>query len=288
MGQLLLGLLVLLCISKALSFVPVVPDLVHNIPSTDILAAGREAFDALKNAAMPRSGEGAIACGISEALSGSVGAFLSRRTASALKDEKRDDESTKVTTTAAFFGIRGLLRGSLRVLGIPRPLVIIFASVIASAASESAKKRARSVGEDVEEDEDLPVLSGAEIAGDIAKWLCFDITIESLPTEIANVRGLERNALYYGVGSFSGTVGAATKENLDHYYSSSSSSSGREEQGKGAWIKTWEKIPKASVENGVLFMFYAITIDFIDQFLPGTLQEELIFSRWIDTIEGVK
>lgn len=247
------------------------PDLLHQV---------KGAFDVVRDAYMPKSGEGAIACGISEAISGSVGAFLSRRTASALKDQKKDDDSTKVTSTAAYFGIRGLIRGSARILGIPRPLVLVTASLVASAAAESTKLRDRRYkvetgGEEVEDE-----LSASELAGDIAKWICFDLTLESLPPEIAKTQNLfERYPLYFGVGSFSGSVGAAIRENIDHY-------SSERKTGQKAWVKTWEKVPKASVENGVLFLFYAITLNVLDQLLPEVLREELIFARFVDKLEG--
>ena len=257
-----------------------------SLGTPDILHQAKDAFDVVREASMPKSGEGAIACGISEAISGSVGALLSRRTASALKDKKRDGDTTKVASTATFFGIRGLIRGSARILGIPRPLVLIGASLIASAASESAKLRdRRSKGLDDDSETYEEELSGAEIAGDISKWICFDTILESLPTEIAETQNLlERYPLYFGVGSFSGSVGAAIRESIDHY--PSQTEGGQELSGKKAWVKAWEKVPKASLENGVLFLFYAITINVLDLFLPEVLREELIFARIIDKIEG--
>ena len=266
----------LFALSGVASFL-VVPEL--SLVTPDLLHEAKDAFDVVRDASMPRSGEGAIACGISEAISGSVGAFLSRRTASALKDQKKDDDSTKVTSTAAYFGIRGLIRGSARILGIPRPLILISASLVASAAAESTKLRDRRSkveerGEEVENE-----LSASEIAGDIAKWICFDLTLESLPPEIAKTQNaFERYPLYFGVGSFSGSVGAAIRENIDHY--------SREPTGEKAWVKTWTKVPKASVENGVLFLFYAVTLNVLDEFLPEVLRKELIFARFVDMLEG--
>jgi len=269
----------LLVISCVASFL-IVPEI--SCVTSDLLHEAKDAFDFVRDAYMPRSGEGAIACGISEAISGSVGAYLSRRTASALKDLKKDDDSTKVTSTAAYFGIRGLIRGSARILGIPRPLILITASLVASAAAESTKFRDRRSkveerGEEVENE-----LSASEIAGDIAKWICFDVTLESLPSEIAKTRNVfEQYPLYFGVGSFSGSVGAAIRENIDHY-----SAERREPTGEKAWVKAWAKVPKASIENGVLFLFYAITLNVLDTFLPEVLREELIFARFVDKLEG--
>ena len=77
---------------------------------------------------MPQSGSGAIACGFSEAVSGAVGAVFSRSAASALNDEKKDSQQSKVINTAAFFGVRGLTRATARIIGVPRPIALVIGS----------------------------------------------------------------------------------------------------------------------------------------------------------------
>jgi hypothetical protein len=264
----------------------------HTVTSTSattsqFLIQTRDVFDAIRDASMPKSGQGAIACGFSEAISGALGAVFSRSAASALNDKKTDSQQSKVLNTAAFFGVRGLTRASARILGVPRPIALIITSLLASAASETAKLRSRESEKGVggtEEDGENDItaeLSGSEIAGDIAKWLCFDLILESLPPSISSTQGAERNALYFGVGSFSSTVGAATRENIDHYADPL-----EERKEKTAWRKTWEKVPKASIEGGILFFIYSFTVDAVGKILPPALRDELIFARFLDKLEG--
>lgn len=264
---------------------------VSSISTSQFLLQARDVFDVVKDASIPKSGGGAIACGFSEAISGALGAVFSRSAASALNDKKTDSGQSKVLNTATFFGVRGLTRASARILGVPRPIALIIGSLLASAASETAKLRSREaekgLGKKTEESgggvDIAAELSGSEIAGDIAKWICFDLILESLPPSISSSQGTEKNALYFAVGSFSSSVGAALRENLDHY---SSGNQSLERKGKTAWRKTWEKVPKASIEGGILFFIYSFAVDAVGKVLPPALREELIFARFLDTLEG--
>lgn len=262
---------------------------VSSISTSQFLLQARDVFDVVKDASIPKSGGGAIACGFSEAISGALGAVFSRSAASALNDKKTDSGQSKVLNTATFFGVRGLTRASARILGVPRPIALIIGSLLASAASETAKLRSREAEKGLGKTEEsggvdiAAELSGSEIAGDIAKWICFDLILESLPPSISSTQGTEKNALYFAVGSFSSSVGAALRENLDHY---SSGNQSLERKEKTAWRKTWEKVPKASIEGGILFFIYSFAVDAVGKVLPPALREELIFARFLDTLEG--
>ena len=250
-----------------------------HITTTQFLLQARDVFDVVKEASMPKSGTGAIACALSEAISGAVGAVFSRSAASALNDEKKDSQQAKVINTAAFFGVRGLTRASARIMGVPRPIALVIGSLLASAASETAKLRSREAKQAAPDDEeDMVELSGPEIAGDIAKWICFDLILESLPSSLANSEGVERNTLYFAAGSFSSTIGVALRESL--------LSNEEEGEPKEAIKKTLEKIPKASIEGGILFFVYSYAVNLVGEFLPAPLREELIFARFLDNLEG--
>ena len=63
-----------------------------------------------------------------------MGGLFSRSTANALGVSKKDSMSIKIATTASSFGLRQVaLNGFTRVLGIPRPLAMMIAALIASA-----------------------------------------------------------------------------------------------------------------------------------------------------------
>jgi hypothetical protein len=285
-------------------------DLPH-ISTSDALNQARGAFDVLRDASMPKNGDAAIACGISEAVSGAIGAVFSRSAATALNDAKQDSPQTKVSTTAAFFGVRGLVRASTQILGIPRPLGLVISSILASAASEATKLSAResvaAMSQDEKEKKEIDdesiasELSGSEIVGDLTKWLCFDTILEALPTPIASVQGVQRNALYFSVGSLSSTIGSALRVNIDHYsgedakYTDDDDDDGADASNatyysrkNSAWRKTWMKVPKASIEGGVLFLVYAFSIDLVDKLLPAGIREELVFAKFLDSLEGIK
>jgi hypothetical protein len=285
-------------------------DLPH-ISTSDALNQARGAFDVLRDASMPKNGDAAIACGVSEAVSGAIGAVFSRSAANALNDAKQDSQQTKVSTTAAFFGVRGLVRASTQILGIPRPLGLVISSILASAASEATKLSARESAMSQDEKEKKEIddesianeLSGSEIVGDLTKWLCFDTILEALPTPIASVQGVQRNALYFSVGSLSSTIGSALRVNIDHYSGEDTkytdddddddvadASNARTHYGRknSAWRKTWMKVPKASIEGGVLFLVYAFSIDLVDKLLPAGIREELVFAKFLDSLEGIK
>jgi hypothetical protein len=72
------------------------------------------AIDALRQASVPMTLDTALSIGISEIFAGVAAGALTRRTADLLGDKKKDTFRTKVSTTGAFFGARGLARGLAR------------------------------------------------------------------------------------------------------------------------------------------------------------------------------
>ena len=72
------------------------------------------AIDALRQASVPMTVNTALSIGISEIFAGVTAGAITRRTADLLGDKKKDTFRTKVSTTGAFFGARGLARGLAR------------------------------------------------------------------------------------------------------------------------------------------------------------------------------
>lgn len=72
------------------------------------------AMDALRQASVPMTLNTALSIGISEIVAGVAAGALTRRTAELLGDKKKDTFRTKISTTGAFFGARGLARGFAR------------------------------------------------------------------------------------------------------------------------------------------------------------------------------
>ena len=89
------------------------PPLRYITPAT-LISEGEEkvraAFDEVKKAAMPRNIDTFVAIIAAETTAGVVGGISSRKVADALKDNKRDDISTKALSSGAFFGARGFSR----------------------------------------------------------------------------------------------------------------------------------------------------------------------------------
>lgn len=136
-------------------------------------------LDFIRDAYVPRSLDTAIAYGLSEGVSGSISGLISRGATNVIGIKKIDSLKTKVTTTGAFFGTRGLIRVFGRVLGLPGPLIIVLASLFASIISEITKANGRNAdnADKIIHNEFMnqQTLDYPEILGDIAKWLVYDI-----------------------------------------------------------------------------------------------------------------
>lgn len=252
-------------------------------------------FDILRQATTTKDTSTAIALAISDFVSGYSSGLVSRASASLLGDEKKDKSVTKASSTAAFFGIRGLIRGAGLTLGIPRPIVLVLASALASFASErtkidsreresrSSKDSSRDKDNDNDEEENVEVLSKPELAGDISKWITFDTLLESLPTEMID-SGLRKNLLYFGIGSFSSTIGLGVNK--------FTAAQERPRVRKGARTKDAEQVKEeliklcsSSFEGGVLFFAYSFLSYLIAQVLPSDLKNEFLFSKYLDSVE---
>lgn len=178
----------LLIVGPASPFVP--PLGIDSISFESIPTQVLGAFDEVRVAYLPNNVDTAIAVGVAEALAGALGGIASRGTAKVLGNRKKDSLQTKVQTTSAFFGTRGLLRASGRVLGLPRPLTLVAASVLGSIASEATKKFGRAVDEQKRSNstqdsrEPLNILSGSEITGDVMKWLSYDLLFQATAAKV--------------------------------------------------------------------------------------------------------
>eukprot|EP00596_Hydrurales_sp_CCMP1899_P010482 CAMPEP_0119039296 /NCGR_PEP_ID=MMETSP1177-20130426/8693_1 /TAXON_ID=2985 /ORGANISM="Ochromonas sp, Strain CCMP1899" /LENGTH=320 /DNA_ID=CAMNT_0007002977 /DNA_START=354 /DNA_END=1316 /DNA_ORIENTATION=- len=135
-------------------------------------------------ASVPMSLASAVSIGVSEVFSGAVGGAISRQTAIILGDQKKDTLRTKVSSTGAFFGARGVAGGLARALGLPRPLAVLCGTIAGSLVSEGTKAAGRSDSEQNNRKGTLDIkkstileesgLKGSEISGDIVKWLVYD------------------------------------------------------------------------------------------------------------------
>lgn len=94
----------------------------------------RSTYSSFKQATVPTKVANAIAGVFAEVAAGGMGGLISRSTANVLGVTKKDSLSTKIATTASSFGLRQVaLSGFTRVLGVPRPLAMMIAALIASA-----------------------------------------------------------------------------------------------------------------------------------------------------------
>lgn len=160
--------------------------------------------DALRNAAIPNSIGSAIAISVSEGLAGVAGGLAARGTAKVIGDVKIDSISTKLSSTGAFFGTRGFIRGASVALGIPRSLAVPVASVLATVVSE----RTKAVGRNAtilmkSEAEQLPL---QEIAGDVSKWLTYDALEDNIHLALTLPGDIAVSAGFGAVSSFCGAL----------------------------------------------------------------------------------
>lgn len=93
-----------------------------NIPLTPIdLTTLRDnvatSIDIVRDAYVYDSLNTAVAVGISESFAGAISALASRSTATFLGDVKVDSLKTKISSTTAFFGTRGLIKAGFTILG---------------------------------------------------------------------------------------------------------------------------------------------------------------------------
>jgi hypothetical protein len=136
-----------------------------------------ETVNSLREAYVPSTLEAATAVAISEAIAGSVSGVISRSTANAIGDTKKDSLNTKIAATTAFFGTRGLLSTAARILGLPKPVAFLASVVISAVVSELAKAAGRQSDNAIKsiKSEIQVKLNVPEVAGDMTKWIVYDV-----------------------------------------------------------------------------------------------------------------
>mmetsp|Transcript_11641 Transcript_11641/g.17488 ORF Transcript_11641/g.17488 Transcript_11641/m.17488 type:complete len:306 (-) Transcript_11641:378-1295(-) len=182
-------------------------------------------FDAVRQASLPTDLESAVAAGLSEAFAGAIGAFASRSTSNALGSQKRDPLIVKISSTSAFFGVRGFVKGLGRLLGIPRPLSIALASVVGSFVSERTKLIGRANFLDNEglkqnstydNTTNEKIIDIAEYSGDISKWIVYDSLVGMSSVQPTfNDNGIIQEVSCSFYGSVAATVGISINKLLN-------------------------------------------------------------------------
>lgn len=286
-----------LLVNLGFSFIAPLPDTIQSIsvPLSEDVAI---TIDELRKAAVPQSVNTAIAIAISGGVAGVVGGAVSRKTADFLGDKKKDSLQTKLSTTGAFFGTRGLVRGIATIMGFPRPLVLLCSSLAASLVSEFAKQQGRTRSQDIEgssSDEERG-LQGSEITGDITKWLVYDY----LEDEMKRVMHIDDNfpqMLFatFGVGCVAAAVSFVVKElgsKLDSFDSKSAQFSPLSSTTNIAVDSDGDnKLPlnvrfiDSAIEGGVLFATFQATLSVINMIVPPDLNKPFVFNSLIETIE---
>ena len=200
-------------------------------------------------------------------------------------DRKRDTKITKLSVTSAFFGTRGIVRIASRIVGMPRPVAVLFASLFASVISELTKYLGRSQdGAKVKAvllSEEI--ISWAEIAGDVSKWVAYDECKEFIDTDYDALAGgdavfrnfrLNGDALEavidFGIGALAATIGSAVKDISSKSDSGTSSLSLRYSQ--------------AALEGGILFSAYGIILKIVKATVPEKFNEELMFEKVLESV----
>lgn len=219
-------------------------------------------------------------------------------------DKKIDTKITKVSATTVFFVIRAVVRLSLRFTGIPLPITILLASILASVLSEVAKYIGRSQRKSVKESvEDLlldgVVLKGPEIAGDVSKWVFYDVAKEMARNPLSynlddypwlfdkfveyvfepfNSNVLAESLIVFLIGAMSGIVDIAVREFV--------TLRGRSNGKIPAPTKTFQlRYSEYALEGGILFLAYETILKVVSAVAPADLNSELAFEKLMDSVE---
>eukprot|EP01039_Chlorochromonas_danica_P007088 gene7088-7839_t len=250
------------------------PSIPPELVSTEMASA----LDNLRKAAVPISLGSSVAIGISEGIAGAVGGLASRRTADVIGDRKIDNVISKVTSTSAFFGTRGLLRGISVALGLPRAISIPLIAIVASVISEATKaaQRHSSTGKE----EDLPLterLDPAEIVGDVTKWLVYDALDDNHfvfhPTNA--VEDFLTSALYGAVAS----VLAATFRDAVFVFEDKMPEESRLPR------KMVKSYTQSALEGAALFGCYQMMVLVLERIAPESMSAKFIFNQLLEVLE---
>ena len=250
-----------------------------------------DALDTLKDATVSANPETFIALILAETIAGVIGGLSSRKVAEILKDKKKDGNLLKGFTTGAFFGSRSILRSFGRLLGLPRPIAIIVASVLSSVISECVKfigriyqknKNLRLKNDNIlsidKDDEESKSLSFNEISSDVSKWVIYDLLREFTIQQKIDVASPEiiKGIEYFAYGAFASFIASYfVKYNNFKIFNSSHNVSS----------VVWKEV----LEGGILFLFYEefqkifTSLDTINSI--KILQQKFLFNELIEDIE---
>lgn len=266
------------CAELAGSFF-IAPDMINlHTEAVDVA----NAIDNLRRAVVPVSLGSSVAIGISEGVAGAIGAVASRKAADAIGDKKVDSILTKITATGAFFGSRGVIIAASRILGLPRPLALPVASVVASIISESTKaagRYAQPLEPGQKPEPFLDRLDAGEVIGDITKWLLFDY-LDDRHVLFQNVdRDLDHIAASATYGAISALAGALTRDlvlSLEKHLPASKSK-------PDVFIKSYYQ---SALEGAVLFGCYQSIVSALQQVAPESMRIKFVFNNLLEDLEG--
>ncbi len=250
-----------------------------------------DALDTLKDATVSANPETFIALILAETIAGVIGGLSSRKVAEILKDKKKDGNLLKGFTTGAFFGSRSILRSFGRLLGLPRPIAIIVASVLSSVISECVKfigriyqknKNLRLKNDNIlsidKDDEESKSLSFNEISSDVSKWVIYDLLREFTTQQKIDVASPEiiKGIEYFAYGAFASFI-ASYFVKYNNFKMNNSS--------RNVSSVVWKEV----LEGGILFLFYEefqkifTSLDTINSI--KILQQKFLFNELIEDIE---
>lgn len=169
----------------------------------------------------------------------------------------------------------------MTLLGVPRPISILFSSLSASLVSEEAKFLSRERNEkpkvseikgSVNDYKNSDILSAGEIISDVSKWLLYDFLVES--TQRQSIPLLSA-AQYFSFGSIAGTISFFIKEPPREMKEI-------DKEDERAYV---ENTLKASLEGGVLFLIFEFTLKLLNEIIPDQYNKEFLLSQIIDSLE---
>jgi hypothetical protein len=250
-----------------------------------------DTLDTLKDATVSANPETFIALILAETIAGVIGGLSSRKVAEILNDKKKDGNLLKGFTTGAFFGSRSILRNFGRLLGLPRPIAIIVASLLSSAISEFVKfigriyqnsknfrlKNDNTVLIDDKGDDESKSLTFNEISSDVSKWVIYDLLREFTVQQKIDITSPEiiKGLEYFAYGAFASFIASYVKNNNFNV------------------AKPSNRVPsvvwKEVLEGGILFLFYEefqkifTSLNTIDSI--KILQQKFLFDELIEEIE---
>jgi len=272
-------------------------------------------IDVVREAYVPENTDGALAIGLSETVAGGVGALISRGVANAVGDKKVDSVQTKVTSTSAYFGVRSFTRGFARILGLPAPIALVLSSISGSIALETTKASFRTRNEEKLKSSETKtttntknkrnalskksqsasdetntatknttkgilntvrkVISLREVAGDVTKWVIFDLFLQVIPSSAV---GTEKNLFYFGYGSLSAIMGNFVKLIPSRNLEDKAIQNIREKSIAASYSQ-------AALEGGVLFLTYSYALYEAQELIPNQLNIDFFFNTMLSSVE---